>query len=600
MKYLFVIVYLFVQVSFGLAQEVVTNPVLNKKLKTANAQLRVTNLDTLGLPFVDDFSNSFLQPDIAKWTDRSVYVNRDLAFHPVTLGVATFDGLNAQGRAYDNSSPTAYGKADELTSQAINLAGKLLSDSLYLSFWIQPQGNGDAPELRDSFVVQFFDSAAQWQTVYKRNGGQLDTFRLVMLPINQLNWLHAGFRFRMINYASLTGLVDLWHVDYVFLNENRSLLDTTINDVAFRDKPTTLLNEYQEMPYSQYLADTSLFKRLLHSARAVNLNSAKNTSFSFSAKDIANQSTIFNSVPFSITFPANSTFLFESPAFGISYPTTDSFSIQLEYRLNTTPDALSLNDTVRRITNLWNHYAYDDGTAENGYGLNVLAGQIAYKFRLSEPDTLRGIWMYFVESSERVSNELFNLRVWQYLPEGQLGGSEILLVDQPLLSPEYSDSLERFVYYALESPIAVSDSFYVGWQQGTNKLLNIGLDRSNNANSKMFYNVDGFWNASTISGAWMIRPVVGKALRWPTSVQNIKPLQVKLYPNPASDVVMLDFEDFNINWTVYSLTGHVLLKGVASDKNAILNVSSLSNGIYLMKFEGQQGIQTYKKFIIQK
>ena len=125
MKYLFVIVYLFVQVSLGIAQEVVTNPALNKKLKTANAQLRVTNLDTLGLPFVDDFSNSSYNQTLqngriecvckSRFSDSSCYAR-----------VATFDGLNAQGRAYDNSSSTAYGKADELTSQAINLAGRFL------------------------------------------------------------------------------------------------------------------------------------------------------------------------------------------------------------------------------------------------------------------------------------------------------------------------------------------------------------------------------------------------------------------------------------------------------------------------------------------
>lgn len=600
MKSILVVLFILIQVSFGRAQEFITHPISNGNLKLSAAHFRVTTLDTVDLPFVDDFSNSLLHPDVTRWTDRNVYVNRDLAVHPITLGVATFDGLNSQGRAYDNSSSTAFGKADELTSQSINLEGKVISDSIYLSFWIQPQGNGDSPELRDSFVVQFFDSSAQWQTVYKREGGQLDTFRLVLVPLNQLKWLHSGFRFRMINYASLTGLVDLWHIDYVYLDENRSIFDTIVNDVAFKEKPTTILNEYQEMPYKQFLADTSRFKRLLHGARSVNLNSAKNTSFSFAARNIADQSIIFSSIPFSITFPARSTFLFESPSFGIPYPAADSLSLQLEYRLNTAPDALSSNDTVRRTTNLWNHYAYDDGSAENGYGLNVLAGQIAYKFRLSEPDTLRGIWMYFIESSERVSNELFNLRVWKYIPEGQLGGSEILLVDQPLLSPEYSDSLERFVYYALETPIPVTDSFYVGWQQGTNKLLNIGLDRSSNANSKMFYNVDGSWNSSSINGAWMIRPVVGKELSWPTFVQDINTLNLKLYPNPANDLLKLDFDEFNVNYTVYSLTGGILLSGLTNEKNVTVNVSGLSNGIYLVKCESQNGKQTYKKFIIQK
>ena len=51
-------------------------------------------------------------------------------------------------------------------------------------------------------------------------------------------------------------------------------------------------------------------------------------------------------------------------------------------------------------------------------------------------------------------------------------------------------------------------TFYVGWEQITNDLLNIGLDKNSISNQYMFYNVGGGWVNSQFPGSWMIRPVV--------------------------------------------------------------------------------------------
>jgi hypothetical protein len=579
------------------AQEVVVPLAENVRLKGLPVWRTANLLDTLQLPFVDDFSDSEVHPSPARWVDRDVFINADIAIHPPTLGVATFDGLNAQGKAYDNSSPTTYGQADFLSSHAIDLSSQTPADSIYLSFFLQPKGWGDAPEIRDSMVLQFFNSAAQWVSVFSRAGSQLDTFRQVFIGLTNPDWFHAGFRFRFTNYASLTGFVDLWHLDYVRLAASRTVNDTLLDDVAFRSRPTSLLNRYQEMPYHQFKADSLSYRAASHGATAINLNQDKNTGFNYRVLELQQSSTVFSSTPFSITFTGKTTFDFSSPVFPIPNLPQDSLTLEVSYRLNAVPDLLMANDTVRRIHRFWNHYAYDDGIAEASYGLNVLAGQLAYKFDLAQADSLRGMLIYFVQNTENVANELFNLKVWNYIGEGQLGGNEQVLYEQTLLSPEYADSLGTFYYYPFESAVAVSDSFYIGWQQGTNKILNLGLDRNNNASSYMHVNTDGRWTQSIIAGAWMMRPVVGKAISWPTAIRNDKPLVSKIYPNPTREQLYIETAG-DFSYEVMDMQGRLLDSGSGRDRIE-LQATNWPAGLYLLRLHNTARQLAHHKFIIQ-
>lgn len=579
------------------AQEVVLPLAENVRLKTSPALRTANLLDTINLPFVDDFSADEVHPNPALWLDRDVFINGDIAINPPTLGVATFDGLDERGKAYDNTSPTTYGQADYLSSHAIDLSANTAADSIYISFFLQPKGWGDAPEGRDSIVLQFYNSAAQWVSVYNRAGSGLDTFQQVLLAVSNPDWFHAGFRFRFANYASLTGFVDLWHLDYVRLAAGRSSNDTVLDDVAFRSRPSSLLNRYEEMPYAQFLADSLRYRAASHGASAFNLNQDKNTGFNYRALELHQNSTVFSSTPFSITFTGKTNFDFSSPLFPIPNLPQDSLTLELSYHLNAVPDILAANDTVRRIHRFWNHYAYDDGIAEASYGLNVLAGQIAYKFELSKPDSLRGMLVYFVQNTENVANELFNLKVWKHIGEGQLAGNEQVLYEQTLLSPEYADSLGQFYYYPFESAVAITDSFYVGWQQGTNKILNLGLDRNNNANAFMHINTDGRWTQSTIAGAWMMRPVVGKAISWPTAVPTTQLLSSKIYPNPTRSQLFVEAEG-NFNYEVFDMQGRLRASGL-SNNQLELQTEFWPAGLYFIRLTDSSGGMAHHKFIVQ-
>ena len=80
------------------------------------------------------------------------FVNRTYPINPVTIGVATFDGLDEYGyaRNFSQSNPSA--PSDTLLSQEIDLSAV---DTAYLMFYFQGKGIGDAPQSNDSLVLEF-------------------------------------------------------------------------------------------------------------------------------------------------------------------------------------------------------------------------------------------------------------------------------------------------------------------------------------------------------------------------------------------------------------------------------------------------------------
>ena len=125
------------------------------------------------LPFFDDFSHSTLYPDSTKWSDYNVMVNDGFPLCPPNRNTATFDVLDANGRVYDYA--ISYGfVAEYLTSVRIRLDSIMEptpraltpADSVYLSFYYQPQGNGNAPETQDSLVLQFGTTTERQEFLY--------------------------------------------------------------------------------------------------------------------------------------------------------------------------------------------------------------------------------------------------------------------------------------------------------------------------------------------------------------------------------------------------------------------------------------------------
>lgn len=140
-----------------------------------NAPMKSRNVNATGLflPFFDDFSHSTLYPDSTKWTDCNAFVNDGFPVTPPNRNTATLDVLDANGRVYDYAISNAF-VAEYLTSARIRLDSILEpephalspADSLYFSFWYQPQGHGMAPESQDSLVLQFGTATEHQEFLY--------------------------------------------------------------------------------------------------------------------------------------------------------------------------------------------------------------------------------------------------------------------------------------------------------------------------------------------------------------------------------------------------------------------------------------------------
>jgi hypothetical protein len=183
-----------------------------------------TKSTSLNLPFFDDFNYKSVYPDPNRWTDNFAYINNEYAIAPPTIGVATLEGLNPLGKPYslNNNVP---GFADKLTSQPIDLSTLNVNQSIWLSFFYEAKGRGDAPyRFKDKLYVEFKDSAQVWNTVWITEMNVLDTFIQVFLPFNDTKYLHSDFQFRFRNFGTLAGNADHWHIDYVKLDKDRDTI----------------------------------------------------------------------------------------------------------------------------------------------------------------------------------------------------------------------------------------------------------------------------------------------------------------------------------------------------------------------------------------
>ena len=204
-------------------------PIAKNKSNSESNQARIStnqvNSDTTTLPFWDDFSYNGQNPNANFWLyGNDVLINSGEGINPPTLNVATFDGINATGGPHSDSEFVE--PADSLISRPIDLS--ILPESkratVYLSFFWQMQGRGELPDERDSIRLQFFTKDAQWVTQWVVTGGQknaFDVFQKQYVAIRDSKYYHSGFKFKFQNFGKTNGPFDAWHLDYIYLNQDR-------------------------------------------------------------------------------------------------------------------------------------------------------------------------------------------------------------------------------------------------------------------------------------------------------------------------------------------------------------------------------------------
>ena len=572
----------------------VSNPVLN-----GNKLLVNKNKSAITLPFFDDFSYNSNVANIDLWEQSSVFVNSTYPINPVTIGVATFDGLDEYGFARNFFQTNPSSPSDTLLSQEIDLSAV---DTAYLMFYFQGKGIGDSPQLNDSLVLEFFSNTLVWEQVWFSFGQSMQEFEKVVQLINAPKFMHNAFQFRFRNYATISGNFDHWHIDYVKVDEFLNSNDTMkLNDVAFVSAATSFLKTYEQMPWTHFknneldeMNDTAAVL-LRNNGAGINVdyqyNIYENNTLiaHYPTLGISRNASIFDYDSIGNFEYRNPPITVSSSVFTSLFP--DSVSFKMQHIISTGVDDNKWNDTLCYIQHFNSSFAYDDGVAESAYGINTSGAKLAYQFKLNRPDTLRAIEMYFPQMLDSVNHIPFYLTVWD-----NNGGQPGSILHQQEVYPNHTENGE-FHYYYLDSIFQMIGTFYVGWEQTTGDLLNIGLDKNKSVNQFMFYNIGSGWNNSSYPGAWMIRPIVSMD-EIVLAQDEMKTGNFKLYPNPAKQELNILLSTINNIILIYNLQGKLVKQSFVSTTNCKLNITDLSSGMYVVEVWNNKG-RNFQKFIIE-
>jgi len=653
MRIVFISIVFLFSVAGSFAQEMLVglefNPVVQAKAAGQNNFKELTNgLDTIPveLPFFDDFMEATIFPRKELWIDNYAFVNTDIPVYPINRGAVTLDAISDSGQMYSTAVPgPATFLADHLTSRFIRLDSifspvvRALSpaDSVYLSFWYQPQGRGKPPHVADSLMLRFLISPerdsisltdtmhfdAVWQEIWRTKGMSLDTFYInnnqyfvqVMIPITDTQFFKKTFRFQFYNYVSLASSAEpswqsncsQWNLDNIYVNIDRLASDTLRPEISFIERPPSMLRNYSSMPFPQYtdnptneMADTL---SILISNRDL---LEHNSSYGYSMKDVngawqQNYSGGEYVIKPFYSFGYVTYIPFAHPPVQQLFPISaaDSAVFLITHQVQAVDGSL-LGDTMQAYQRFYNYFAYDDGTPDAGYGLSPAGSLLAYRFRLNKtPDTLRAIQFLFNRTLSNDNVQLFYLTVWN-----DANGKPDQVIYEELVLPRFADSLNKFVTYHLDPPLRISSTFYVGWEQTTDDNLNVGYDRYNNSREQVLFNVSGEWLTSTFNGSPMIRPIVGKPIPLGISERQKGSVSLKLYPNPASgERVQIDFPSSLDRTEIYILHLYNLFgEEVAREPYAgSFTVSRFVPGIYIVTLSGSSGqVMATAKLVISR
>ena len=679
------------------AQEILTNYRTTREKAPSRGRVAEARF----LPFFDDFSHSNLYPDTTKWTDNNVLVNDGFPLCPPNRNGATLDVLDANGKVYSYAISNAF-VAEYLTSARIRLDSILEpepraltpDDSVYFSFYYQPQGNGNAPEAQDSLVLQFgmttehqeflfldyqnysiadifaemqvdtlFPGDTVWSSVgcqpglftlitdtltpmtqgsiavpcdsvfitvadttwfhiWSAPGQSLDSFMIhnggqyfeqVMIPIRDIKYFQDNFYFRFYNYASIVNSSlpsdrsneDNWNIDFVYLNINRSATDIFYPMVTFSGQKPSFFNRYQSIPYRQYRVNPNSAMHENLEIDIANLDGIEHEINYYYKVDQIGGDQHYTRVLDPVTIhPYREAGFLNCPEYGESPACPyvgelfalnmwyDSVSYQISHYVYDSIANPPMADSMIYRVGMYNFYAYDDGIPELGFGVHPGGAKFAVRFDLTDYDTIQGVQLLFNHTLNDANNQYFDIVVWK--DENGKPGEEIYRLQSQ--RPQWQEQPYRFTYYKFDKTITAAGAFYLGIEQRSDALINIGFDASIDNIQYNFVNTNGSWQQSSKHGSLMIRPVVGAS--YYIGLDELESTSsLRLYPNPASQVLHLEGEFENGQVTLYDITGRIVYQDEYQHE---ISINNLNDGLYFIHIVTDDGQVINQKFIIRK
>ena len=573
----------------------------------------------LALPFFDDFSTPSMPrfdgmlPGFEvyqRWELGSARQTETFAIASPTIGAATLDGLNRFGEPYNFVEVNTSGWCDTLTSRPIALNGYFPESNVHLMFHYEAGGRGNAPDVDEDFLTLEFKSTDDvsgevfWTEVWSSDSTSTVAFERVFVPVDQFPYLVNDFQFRFRNYGALAGNVDLWHLDYILLDDqiNPDAFEL-VSEVAITEPIPTFLRDFTRMPWNHFVANPTYYMRdsLLMEQRNFGTQ-ADNINWGFSVDyegavevyETAVQNTniqpetAFNTTLYIGTNPFGESFVFDPSV----ADTSATFAVSIWQSsiglLHTEKEGVRDNDSIVFHQVFDNDFAYDDGTAEKAYALTAAGGKVAMRYSLEVPDTLLGLAIHFTPYYTDVDDETFLLRAWQ----DSLGvpGAE-LSENYAFQTPQYfNDGYDLFAFYEYDDPIPVEGNIHVGLVQASEVGLNFGLDKNTNSNvGQLHYSLGlgGSWINSEIEGSVMIRPVLraNKTEVWSDVAENDAHTRspLRAYPNPVNGNACQVQVPVASTWQLWSAEGRLLQAGRWMSTGVYnCDLTGLASGMYFL------------------
>lgn len=625
------------------------------RLRSAKALSKAGETTHLTLPFFEDFSQEGPYPSSERWADRSVFVNNTFPLYPPTYGVATFDGLDTEGRIYSQARTGASFWADTLTSLPLRLdsifdpepRALTPADSVYISFWYQPGGGlgaagtntrrGTAPTTSDVLNLEFFSPIdSTWFIAWSSQGMDMETFcpdwdsatvpvqdkqyfRQVKVPITSIGHFHKNFRFCFRSKSTIDATSKStggqWHIDYIYVDAGRKQNESGVSDVAFASLAPSLLKEYSQVPRRQF---TPTMLRSDLDVRFANFGEqVLSCRYQYELLDAGGARIAF--------YPEEDPLSFQLyPFFSDGYRTSPEItSVPLSYAFDNLQESYTLrhilssgirnsyscvNDTIDISQSFGNEFAYDDGSAEAGWGLNYAEGAFAYAFELTRPDTLTAVKIFFNRSFGDENLVPFNLVVWSAGTTDTAPGN--LLYKKENLQAKAVPGINRFVSYALDTNLILpSGKFYIGIEQLSSTFLNIGFDQNSDLQGKLLYSyydpVEHLWSwyQSLYTGALMMRPAFGAKAAGEASAANGSRTscgRIRVFPNPVHNGVFRvelpeNISSANPTVQIFDMRG----KEVYREKyRETLSVDALGTGVYILRLIQEGRTIGFTKIVI--
>lgn len=456
------------------------------------------------------------------------------------------------------------------------------------------------------------------------------SFSYISIPLNQEKFLTKGFRFRLHNFASLGNdpsharSEDHWNIDMVWLDAQRTENMQYPKDAYFvdNDLSNTFLDRlYRAIPYPHlFEIDEDITKsdigvtvinqndethKLLFNIKAQNneLSNPRAQMISLQEVDLAPELEFEHEESIEsfnlYSFITQNTENRDSASFEIKFFFSDESKSEAIY------SDFMWNDTITVNQNFHNYYAYDDGSAEAGYGLRgERNSKVAYLYNTYKEDSLQGVAIYFNHTRYDLDQtKVFSLCIW----ESNDGIPGDMIYEHPGLENRFHNRPNQFVRYEIDPEYIIDQSktslllngeFFIGINQPYDINLNIGLDLNTNSLTKIYTNFGAGWNESSIDGgSLMMRPLFGEPLPPDTKVnEENASFNCTIYPIPASNYINVRSENTINKIYICDITGSTIISSIDNT----IEISSLHEGFYILKALDEHGKISVNKFAISR